>query len=235
MIETDKELLLYLSEHKDLDAIVVEGYDGVGKGRVLDMLARLYSTTPYRPDYNLWQQYDHRQIDRWKVSGFFWDVYSHFGHQFATPMLFDRGVISGAVYNHDKRIARDYPSLIRDMKILHILVVCSNEDHAQFLTIRNPHITAEEITESIRLYQEYTEEYLDCLEESGVRYIIYRNKFNKDESKILSETCAGCGHYSYGWCRHPEINLAVDGSCQRCDRSSDKEVQDINDSEMLCV
>ena len=127
MINSEKELLEYITSHSSLDAIVVEGYDGVGKGRVLNVLANYYQVVPYRPDYNLWQKYDHRKIDRWKVSGFFWDVYSHFNQgrrNFSAPMLFDRGVISGAVYNKDDNIARDYKKLLRDMRVLHILVTC---------------------------------------------------------------------------------------------------------------
>jgi len=71
MITTEKELLSYISSQGKLDAIVVEGYDGVGKGRVLNMLSVFYSKIPYRPDYNLWQKHGLEQPDRWKISGFF--------------------------------------------------------------------------------------------------------------------------------------------------------------------
>lgn len=69
MIKSEKELLDYITYYGPLDAIVVEGYDGVGKGRVLNLLSELFSVIPYRPDYNLWQRHDHRYKDRWKVSG----------------------------------------------------------------------------------------------------------------------------------------------------------------------
>ena len=73
MIKNYPDLLCRLEEieGEHYDAIVVEGADGVGKGRILNMLQDKLGVTPYRPDYNLWQLYDHRQKDRWKVSGFF--------------------------------------------------------------------------------------------------------------------------------------------------------------------
>ena len=38
MIKSEEELLAYIKSCGPLDAIVVEGYDGVGKGRILEVL-----------------------------------------------------------------------------------------------------------------------------------------------------------------------------------------------------
>ena len=229
MIITDKELISYVTRNK-YDAIVVEGYDGVGKGRVLNIISKILGVIPYRPDYNLWQQYDHRQIDRWKVSGFFWDVFSHFNMTTEKPMLFDRGVISGAVYNKDYTIADNYPKLLKDMKVLHILVTCSEEDYYMFARVRG---SVEKLS-----YEEcstYTREYIKCLSRADVEYVIYLNQYNESEVDVLKYTCAGCGHYSYGICRHPIINKEVDPNNSRCSLSEDKEVQDQYDPEMQPV
>ena len=224
MIKSEKELLDYIIFYGPLDAIVVEGYDGVGKGRVLNLLSDFLSVVPYRPDYNLWQKYDHRNIDRWKVSGFFWDVYSHFNTSGdrKVPMLFDRGVMSGAVYNHDDTIAEDYKNLLRDMRVLHILVSCDEEDYIKFAEIRKSISTVD-----YKIYEEFTEEYKRLFELAGVDYVVYENHYDESLSKQLSNTCEGCGHYNYGYCRHPKINCTVDSGNERCSFSRDKETQDM--------
>lgn len=236
MITSKKELLKYVADYGAVDAIVVEGFDGVGKGYVLEFLSNMLHIVPYRPDYNLWNSHDHRICDRWKISGFFWDVYSHFqkGHRWSqAPMLFDRGVISGAVYNNDINIAKDYSKMIRGMRLLHILVTCSEEDYVAFSKIRNSQSELEDYS----VCEEYTKKYIESLEVSGVDYIIYKNCFSEDECERLRGTCSGCGHYSYGFCRHPIRNCRVDGYHPRCEYSTEKEVQDIDGNEVysLCT
>lgn len=220
------EILDNIITNYGLDAIVVEGYDGVGKSRILNILSDRLGVTPYRPDYNLWQKYDHRPQDRWKVSGFFWDVCSHFNLKSKVPLLFDRGVISGAVYNDDINIAKDYKQFIRGRSIIHILVTCSEEDYYKFNEARGSKEFLDYATCQI-----YTERYKKFLEESGVYWFIHENRY-LEEADIMKYICAGCGHYSYGICRHPSINNEVDGNLTRCLLSSDKEVQDEYSAEM---
>lgn len=224
------------SNSSKYDAIVVEGYDGVGKGLVLNKLSEILGVIPYRPDYNLWQKYDHRKIDRWKVSGFFWDVFSHFSDyiNISKPLLFDRGVISGAVYNGDDNILRDYKGLLGNMNVLHILVTCSREDYFRFAEIRRS-----DILPDYSICSEATELYKKAFAISGVDFIIYENHYDESISEKLSKTCRGCGHYSYGVCRHPHINCKVNPDSERCELSRDTEVQDMEvingGTEMQCV
>lgn len=237
MIKSEKELLDYIASYGPLDAIVVEGYDGVGKGRVLNVLANYYQVVPYRPDYNFWQRYDHRKIDRWKISGFFWDVYSHFNQgrrNFSAPMLFDRGVISGAVYNKDDNIAKDYKKLLRDMRVLHILVTCYNKD--DYFKLSNIRSVADvDVEYEWSRYQEYTQRYKRAFALAELEYWIYENHYDKSISDELSKTCEGCGHYSYGYCRHPDINDKTNPDHPRCKLSYDAEVQDRYVAEMHSV
>lgn len=229
VINSEKELLDLINVYiqGESDAIIVEGYDGVGKGRVLNILSEVLDVTPYRPDYNLWQNYDHRMIDRWKVSGFFWDVFSHFQLSSSrAPMLFDRGVISGAVYNHDISIAKNYKQLLRDSSVLHILVTCSKWDFIEFQKLRDPSINEFDLGYKWSECTRYTEDYLRCLDIAGVDYIVYDNKFNPDLAEDSKRFCLGCGHYSYGICRHPDKNYKVDPYTERCENSIDKETQD---------
>lgn len=230
-----KDLLEIVRLHDYYDAIVVEGYDGVGKGKILEEISKSLGVTPYRPDYNLWQKYDHRQIDRWKISGFFWDVFSHFGKGPLQIMLFDRGVISGAVYNNDPNIAKDYKKLLRNMRVFHILVVCDKEDYIKFLKSRFPDIDefrAEFMWEDCSNYEKRYREYFEL---SGVEYVIYKNKFDDSLSEDLATKCAGCGHYNYGICRHPKKNCEVDPNSPRCEYSNDAEVQDEIGTEMCSM
>lgn len=233
MITTDFDLLCYVSNNR-YDAIVVEGYDGVGKGRILSMLSEEFNVIPYRPDYNFWMRHDHRYADRWKVSGFFWDVFSHFfkNYTLSKPLLFDRGVISGSVYAKDESIAKDYKALLRDMKVLHILVVCDKEDYYNLVKVRFPDTDEDDTAEMWEEYLEYTNKFIKSLELAEVEYVVFKNTFDDDLAKTLSHTCEGCGHYSYGFCRHPSMNCKVDKTEDRCLLSQDKEVQDINVTEM---
>lgn len=225
IIQTTDDLLNYVDQRENLDAIVVEGYDGVGKGRVLESLSQHLGVVPYRPDYNLWQKYDHRNIDRWKVSGFFWDIYSHFYKAGEGKiLLFDRGILSGSVYNNDARIAKDYKTLLRDMRVLHVLVTCDKSDYYEFQKIRGIHLT--EIDYEWLKYLEYTQRYKEAISISDVDCIEYVNHYDKSIRYNMETTCAGCGHYNYGWCRHPDIDKEVDKTQERCMYSNDKETQD---------
>lgn len=217
----------------ELDAIVVEGYDGVGKGHVLNLLSESYGVTPYRPDYNFWQNHDVLRPDRWKMSGFFWDIFSHFNIHPDNPMLFDRGVISGAVYNNDISIAKDYHKLIEGMKVMHILVCCEKESFIKMRELRELSDDSSSIDELWNKYKEYTARYLEALSAAGVDYIIYSNKIDEDTLEASKFTCLGCGHFNYGWCRHPSIKTKVSSENRRCEYSKDREVQDA--PEMQCL
>lgn len=226
----EDSLFLFLRSCPHLDAIVVEGYDGVGKGRLLELLSDSYGAAiPYRPDYNFWQNYDLRKEDRWKISGFFWDVFSHFYQTSDRMMLFDRGVISGAVYNNDRSIAEAYRALLKDdLTVLHIIVVCDSErTYKDLQSVRNPELTEDELDEMFRNYEIYTSRYFEMLDLAQVNYVIYENKFIDKLGSVYSHTCGGCGHYSSGSCQHPKfLHEKRSVFSPRCEYSLEKEVQD---------
>lgn len=226
MTNDEKDLEKVLDSFEHLDAIVVEGYDGVGKGVLLSKLSEKFGVEPYRPDYNLWQKYDHRKEDRWKVSGFFWDIYSHFYPVSTRTLLFDRGIFSGAVYNNDMSIAKDYKNIVRDLNILNILVVCSKEDYFKMCFSRDPSLTHLDVLHAWEKYDKFTERYKKAFEYADLDYIIYINEFDEEFRKVSADTCESCGHYNHGWCRHPNINCRVNKETPRCEYSTDKEVQD---------
>ena len=221
-----RELLEFIDTHM-LDGIVVEGYDGVGKGYVLSKLYDYYGWVPYRPDYNKWQKLNLKPEDRWMISASFWDVYSSLEYLPESPILFDRGVISGAVYNNDRNLAETYKSFLRDNRVLHILVTTDKDSYQKFNESRGS-----QENNSWEDYLTYTSRYFEMFNISGVDYIVYTNHFN--ESEDLSEKCGGCGHYSYGVCRHPLYNnTEVDAHSDRCEYSRDKEVQDVAEMQSL--
>lgn len=232
ILENRSELEYILECHQGMDAIVVEGYDGVGKGTVLNYLSEYLKVVPYRPDYNKWLNFDIRPQDRWKISGFFWDILSHFKNPLddsSKVMLFDRGVLSGAVYNNDMSIADLYKDLIKDLKVLHIYVTCSPEDYTKFMMVRNPGITEDEIKTELTKFSEYEQRYFEAFNRLGIdcRYITYQNHYDKYYAQLSAKTCSGCGHYSYGYCQHPDTpGIQVSCYSVRCDKSQDKETQD---------
>lgn len=233
ILENRSELEFILKYRPDpIDAIVVEGYDGVGKGTILNYLSEYFRVVPYRPDYNKWLNFDIRPQDRWKISGFFWDILSHFKKHLndsSKVMLFDRGVLSGAVYNNDMSIADLYKDLIKGLNVLHIYVTCSPEDYTKFMKVRNPGITEDEIKTELTKFSEYEQRYFEAFNRLGkyCRYITYQNHYDKYYAQESAKTCAGCGHYSYGYCQHPDTpGIQVDGNSVRCNKSQDKETQD---------
>ena len=227
----ESDLLSYVNS-EEFDGIVVEGYDGVGKGKILTSLSKNYKVTPYRPDYNFWQNFDLRKTDRWKISAFFWDVFNHFQLDRPNhPLLFDRGILSGAVYNCDEEIAQAYKSVLRGRRVLHILVICDHDSYKNFQLIRNPTLEDGDINYMYNECLDYTQSYMHNLDISGVEWVIYKNIYSAEDAETYKKTCSGCGHYNGGVCRNPRFNCPVPADQPRCEYSAEREVQDY-DTEM---
>ena len=235
ILESIIELTDYMNRYSThYNAIIVEGYDGVGKGRVLNRLSECYDVIPYRPDYKFWDQFGLNREDRWKISGYFWDIFSSFYPHLVVnrPMLFDRGVISGIVYNEDERLLKCYKEhLLRDEVhlVIHVYVTCTEEDYIKFLEARNPTISDIEKADELMKFKKYDKDYKRVLKESGINYVVFMNYFDKSIYKKSQECCLGCGHYCYGKCMHPDNYMnQVDKYTPRCSRSTDPEVQDVS-------
>lgn len=218
-----------LINKNDYEMVIVTGYDGVGKGKVLSELTP-EGTTPYRPDYNFWQPLL-KQPDRWKIFMAFLEGYKNFRSiiKLDKPMIFDRSGLCGAVYNDDAEIAKLYNEKMKDIKALHILVVCEFNDYMEFYKRRNnlETLTEEQSAQVIIDYNkcvQYTERYRKYLGMSELEYIEYKNEVDKS---IQSDTCSSCGHFEYPTrCNNPLCSPITNPGNKRCEHSLDKETQD---------
>lgn len=213
----------FLSEYKP-KYIVLEGYNAVGKGRLIEQITEVFNYRVYRPDYSGWIRKLPREY-RWCIFSSFMEIVSSTNTSSATPILFDRGIFSGIVYNKDYQLAEYYPSIVKDSRVLHILVTCSREDYDKFLKVRN---SSKEL--SYEDYLDYTKRYRKAFQLAGADYIEYVNTF--DEGLHYEDTCAGCSHYtSYNnKCGNP---IAIQNGIRnvspnrkRCKYSVEREVQD---------
>lgn len=220
--ELDK-LKKFLVEYKP-DYIVLEGYNAVGKGRLIEELSNTFNYRVYRPTYTGWVSRIPREY-RWSVFSSFMDIITSTNLKLDLPILFDRGFFSGVVYNNDFSLAEYYSSIIKDYRVLHILVTCSEKDYKEFLRIRNSNKKL-----YYQDYLEYTSRYRKAFQRFGVDYIEYINKF--ENNPRYEETCAGCSHYtSYNnTCSNPSAIKNgisnVSSNRERCEYASEMEVQD---------
>lgn len=214
------DLLSYIEQSKP-EFIVVEGYNGVGKSKVIDYLYNNVTNAVYRPNYNSWSNLVPREY-RWAIFSSFLDIVSSVKVEMeGSPIIFDRGFFSGAVYNNDIHLSKYYDDIVKNCKVLHILVSCSREDYEMFLNIRN---SSKELSYDDCLT--FTERYRNSMEIAGATYIEFINAYSSSLDK--SGTCASCSHYSIhdSKCNHPYIKDFVHPDKERCEYSSMKEVQD---------
>lgn len=220
---TIEELRKFLVDYKP-SYIVLEGYNAVGKGRLIEQITNTFNYRVYRPNYTGWVSRVPREY-RWCVFSSFMEIISSTGNNPELPILFDRGFFSGVVYNKDYLLAESYHSIVKNCRVLHILVTCSEEDYAKFLKVRNSN---KEL--SYNDYLEYTRRYRKAFQIAGADYIEYENSF--DDSLNYENTCAGCSHYtSYNnTCSNPLAIKSgiynVSPNRKRCEYTSEMEVQD---------
>jgi len=233
----DKLLNHIITNCFEYDGIVVEGYDCVGKGRVLTDIAYGLNTTVYRPDYTVWTPEFLGKEERWKLSAYYLDICSKLHiprkslniQEFRNnPIdIFDRGVLSGYVYNHVD-IRKFYKEILRDYRLLHVIVTCDEYSFFKYLESRNNNITEQQKHEELFKLAVYTESYVNIAKELDLLACVYINSY--DQCKDNSNTCEGCGHYSYGVCKNPRsdyYNNTVNDNLSRCKVSNDEEIQDV--------
>ena len=224
-----EELLSFVKLSRPL-VIVVEGYESVGKGKVIRDLHRdLDNSVVYRPDYASWCAKVPRYY-RWVIFASCMDnlrVVSKI-ERLEGCYIFDRGALSGAVYN-DAALSSYLPTIISKLKVLHILVTTDLRSYKKFQEIRGALLDEDSLAKELVLFHQYTELYRDALESSGIPYVEFHNIYNEDYAKTSSESCLSCGHYNYGICKNPKsskFNEPVDSFSSRCSFSGEKELQD---------
>lgn len=218
---SDMTSLLDHIREESPEIVVVEGYNGVGKSRVIEAIQREFSIRAYRPDYTGWAKRIPAKY-RWSIHA---SILSAIGHP-ADMMLFDRGIFSGVVYNSDFSLVDAYIDLSKDRKIMQILVTCGYEDYQKFLLIRG---SDKEL--SYTECEGATETYRTAYQKAGVPYVEFVNVYQEDVGREHRATCRGCSHYnlSDSYCKHSSMNCYVDPTRLRCEHTQEKEVQDLGE------
>lgn len=207
----------------EYQAVVVEGYDGVGKGTVISTLkdcSRSYSV--YRPDYNFWEKYKLPKSHRWAINAAYLDILKQTSNQSKHKVIiFDRGMLSGIVYNSPE-LSEGYKYLLKGLKVFHIIVRCDRESYYDFKEVRGVDDGNTYDTCQIK-----TLDYINTAHELGLDYIVYTNKYDEDLGNLNKLICGGCGHYNQGKCMNPHVsNVEVGYHRARCEYSKEREVQD---------
>lgn len=197
------------------DAILVEGYDCVGKGRVIEELSKRLFLPVYRPTYDYIRNNLPREY-RWIINWSYFDIIKKTG-VLRRPLIFDRSMISAAVYNSDRRIMRELENVSKGMKILCVLVTVPLGDYPKFAEVRGMSPNRVE-------YIEYLNRFYSYLDESSIEYTGFLNRFDEEYSKKVSGTCASCDHYDGKECTHPKVHAPKDPSTPLCEYSKDKGV-----------
>lgn len=232
MIEEIREIedLLFYVEFLEPSIIVVEGYNGVGKSRVLEFLSSKYGTGIYRPSYDNWAKLLPASY-RWAIFASFVDVVKQLRLEFQTPpLLFDRGFFSGVVYN-DPNLADYYKSVAGDLNILHILVTCSEDSYSKFLSVRS--------SDKDLKYEDcfrVTGAYRSAMSRAGAHFVEFLNIYDEKIGRNHQDTCRGCSHYNIGdsCCKNPVYqNKRVSPDTPRCENSAMREVQDLGELQTM--
>lgn len=217
------EKVVNLIQENDYRIVIVEGYDCVGKGRVINYLRqRLPDNYYYRPPYHTWAKLVDK-TSRWAICATMMEMFQTFGYPFHTLIL-DRGSVCGAVYHPTEALKETLPNIFDGLSIFHILVVTDEFSFTQFQTVRN--------SKEILKYEdclEITNRYQQCLEELDHPYIIFQSFYEDSYAELSKRTCQGCGHYADGICVNCHslyFKQVVPPNQKRCNKSSKKEAQD---------
>lgn len=216
------KILLSRIHSDDYKIIIVEGYDGVGKGALIENLRYfLGGSKVYRPDYNFWTKHQLPKSHRWAINAAYLDILKQTGEEPRSVILFDRGMLSGMVYN-DVGLSEDYKSLLGDLKILHIIVRCDRSSFYKFKEVRGIDDGSD-----YNACECCTELYIKLASEMKIDYTIFDNEYDESLGILSSRTCQGCGHYDRGKCVNPDVSYnEVSPYKERCEFSTRKEVQD---------
>lgn len=206
------------------DVIVVEGYDGVGKSTFIRGLLDTLGAKVYRPNYNYWQTVGLAPDQRWIIGASFFDFVNSGTIDFHRPLIIDRGILSAMVYN-SPRLGKGYLQLIKDsnLSVLHVIVSTDRDSYDQYKKMRG----VEGAVVPYEVVVQKTKLFVDYAVLLGLDYLTVSTKYSEDYARLVRGKCGSCGHYSYGVCKHPlHEGQVVSADQDRCDESTQKEVQD---------
>jgi len=215
--------------HNLYDIIVLEGSECVGKTTLIDYLNKKFDWCTYRPDYNFWSDTRLPKDFRWAIFMSLIDFSISGGVMITSPILVDRGMLSGLIYNFKdderEKFLRIYEDRLRktDLRVLHIFLTPTNEDtHRKMIESRVLEPTESGVSEIVEIDRKFK----SLVEMSETLDIItYEVKLNDE---IDDKYCTSCGHCFSGICQNinsPYFDKVVTTNL-RCEHTYDKEVQD---------
>lgn len=209
-VSTMEELFGLVSD--DLGLAIVEGYDGVGKGRIIRELVYNFGWKVYRPDYRYWNNHlDTKK--RWLIMRAFMDLMKI--TKMEDTILLDRAMMSGAVYAEDVSIAHEMSARIKDldMDVLHILVTTDKDSYYKMQGVQ----LGEEIPRMpYSLCEKFTDRYRRYMDEAGIKYVEFNNSFNVKVGNKSMGRCGGCD--SWNLLRQEYDSQKMVGHCAHWDR-----------------
>ena len=217
------------------DLIVIDGSECVGKTNTITAIQENFGLKKsYRPDYSYWESAKLPMKDRWVIFMSAIDMFKAGIIKYEKPtLLFDRGVLSGCVYNRDENLLKTYLEQVRslagDLDILHILVTpATRDDHKNFLDMRYGVNSSEDsrYQRAFTLDRDFRDLFGYLKDIPTIDTMVYHKKFIPD--LIDFNSCLACTHCRSNICTNPEATFYkenVSTRC-RCKNSTDKEIQD---------
>jgi hypothetical protein len=208
---------------KTYPIIIVEGWDCVGKSTLIERLRGTLKAEVYRPNYIYWQSHNLPKSYRWVIGAGFLDVLSTGNVKLSSPLLIDRGILSGMVYN-DPSIGKGYRELLRRLPypVLHLIVTTDEASYLKMLEVRG-----EDVGDYATIHQK-TKDFLSFASLLDIDYLLLSNSYDQDYADLVKGKCVSCRHYSYGFCNNPSVSpvpLAVPPEKDQCEFSHSEEVQ----------
>ena len=200
----------------DYDAILVEGYECVGKGRLIEALSEKLKMNVYRPTYDFIRTELPRQY-RWIINWSYFDILRKTPGSLHKPIIFDRSMVSAAVYNCDRSLMKELATVSSGFKVLCVLVSAPVGDYEKFAEVRGTSPNRAE-------YLEFLNRFYNYLDHSGIESAEFLNTFDEEYAKKVSGTCASCDHYDVKFCTHPAVHTAMEPTTPVCEHSKDKGV-----------
>lgn len=184
-----------------VSSIIVEGYDCVGKGRLIDELSSKLNMPVYHPDYSFLHDRlprEYRGLVNWSYFDIMRVVYPPDQTFIKDPVIFDRGMVSAAVYNEDPSLLDEYSKKIEGYNVIHILVTARDKDYIKYAELRGE-------VPDVDKYYTYTGRFYEYLESYDLKYFVFVNPYDDEYAASEEVLCDDCKNYNFPNCLHPKI------------------------------
>lgn len=156
----------------------------------------------YQPDYSFLYDFlprEYRGIVNWSYFDIMRKVYPPEKKlHIPDPVLFDRGMVSAAVYNKDHTILDEFVKKIDGYNVVHILVTALFKDYERYSTARGKEPDLDRC-------QEYTGRFYDYLEMYKIKYYTMINPYDDTYEGTNTSKCDDCMDYHFPNCLSKKV------------------------------